>query len=222
MSISDFIREKNEKFQRNHSDIMNKLEPQLRDFSDIVLRKIASTKNNPWFAKLSQAYEGEVRGAVEVYPPVQELYEKLSELIGQEIGVGEWFTLDQNRINEFANVTEDHQWIHTDAERAKKESPYRCTVSHGFLMLSLLPRLTGSVGPINDLHTNSRMVVNCGLNRVRFPYPAKAGVQIRATTTLKEIVCLKKSIELVNEISVEEKNSKRIVCVAETILRIYV
>jgi acyl dehydratase len=105
--------------------------------------------------------------------------------------------------------------------RAKSESPFGGTIAHGFLVLSLIPELTETVNPDKQPYPEARMVVNCGLNQVRFPNPVKSGSRIRARTTLKSIVPFKRSVELVNEIKVEAENSGRIVCVAETVLKLY-
>lgn len=229
MSVVDFIKEKNEKFQKNQNELMSKIEPQLRDFSEICIQKINNTKNSTklfknsaWFIKLSQMYEGESTFDIETMSPsAHALYEKVHGQIGEVIGVGDWFEVDQERINQFAEVTEDKQWIHVDLERAKKESPFRATVSHGLLTLALIPRLTGLVDIYTNLHPEARMVVNCGLNQVRFPSPAKSGSLIRATTIVKKVSPQKKSIEVVNEIQVEVKGGIHLVCIAEVVLRIY-
>ncbi len=223
MSVVEFIKDQNQKIQKRiQVELIERIEPQIRDFSEILSKKIIDTKNSPWLSKIALIYEGQPSQFEGVSDAVRELYEKLNARLGEDVGVGEWFTVDQDRIDRFAKVTEDEQWIHVDPERAKKESPFRTTVSHGFLTLSLIPKLTESVEQNNSFSEDVRMVVNLGLNRVRFPHPAKSGSQIRAKMTLKKLVCLKKSIEIVNEITVEVRNSSRLVCVAETVMRVYV
>ena len=118
-------------------------------------------------------------------------------------------------------MTGDDQWIHTDPERAARESPFKSTIAHGFLTLSLLPRLTEAVDNTNNPYPDAKMVVNYGLNQVRFPYPVKAGTRVRARRKLINVTAMKKSIELVHETSIELENSKRFACVAETVLRLY-
>ncbi|CAN5494061.1 MaoC family dehydratase [soil metagenome] len=100
--------------------------------------------------------------------------------IGQLLGVGEWKIIDQQRIDSFADVTEDHQWIHLDAVRAAAESPYGGTVAHGFLTLSLLPKLSKDTFRVE----NARMGINYGLNKVRFLAPVTAGSRIRVRSNL--------------------------------------
>ncbi len=104
------------------------------------------------------------------------------QLVGQELGVGDWIVVDQQRIDAFADITEDHQWIHVDVERAKAESPYGATIAHGFLTLSLLPVLSSH----NYRFENSKMRVNYGLNKVRFLAPVTAGSRVRVRTVLVE------------------------------------
>ncbi|EKF21678.1 putative enoyl-CoA hydratase 1 [Mycolicibacterium hassiacum DSM 44199] len=100
--------------------------------------------------------------------------------VGSELGVSEWFDIDQQRIDAFADVTLDHQWIHVDVERARTESPYRATIAHGFLTLSLLPALSKD----NYRVENARMGLNYGLNKVRFLSPVKVGSRIRVRSEL--------------------------------------
>lgn len=100
-------------------------------------------------------------------------------LVGQELGVSEWKEIDQKRIDDFADVTEDHQWIHVDVDRAKAESPYGAPIAHGFLTLSLIPALT------KDNYTiQGKMGINYGLNKVRFLGAVTAGSRIRVRSTL--------------------------------------
>ena len=141
--------------------------------------------------------------------------------MGQETYVGKWQIIDQSCINQFADVTGDQQWIHTDPNRARKESPFKTTIAHGFLTLALLPKLTDTINEKKNFYPEARLVVNYGLNQVRFPFPVKSGSRVRARIRLKNVVTLKKSIEVINEISVEVEYRKRYACVAETVLRLY-
>ncbi|NJN45686.1 MAG: MaoC family dehydratase [Candidatus Competibacteraceae bacterium] len=100
----------------------------------------------------------------------------LQQFVGRELGVSNWVTIDQAHIDEFAECTNDHQWIHTDVERAKKESPYGATIAHGYLTLSMLSPLQNEVGLLPD---DAKQGVNYGLDRVRFMTPVKAGARIR-------------------------------------------
>ncbi|CDO31179.1 MaoC family dehydratase [Mycolicibacterium porcinum] len=100
--------------------------------------------------------------------------------IGEELGVSRWVDIDQNRIDAFADVTMDHQWIHVDVEKAEAESPYGATIAHGFLTISLIP----GVSKDNYLVQNARMGINYGLNKVRFLSPVVAGSRIRVRSQL--------------------------------------
>ena len=105
----------------------------------------------------------------------------LKEFEGKEIGVSEWMVVTQERINQFAEATEDRQWIHVDRERAKSESPFGTTIAHGFLTLSLISRLVKDVIRVGG---GVRLTINYGLNRVRFPAPVREGSKIRGRFTL--------------------------------------
>ena len=109
-------------------------------------------------------------------------YEEFASHLGQQLGVSDWLT-DQARINQFADATLDHQWIHVDPERAKVESPYKSTIAHGYLTLSLLPHLWGQIIEVNNL----KMMVNYGMDKMRFGKPVLTGSRIRLNATLKSI-----------------------------------
>ncbi len=105
----------------------------------------------------------------------------VQQFVGRELGVSAWITIDQARINEFAECTNDHQWIHVDVERSNRESPFGTTIAHGYLTLSLLAPLQFEVGVIPD---DARQAVNYGLERVRFMAPVKVGARIRMRVVL--------------------------------------
>ncbi len=148
-----------------------------------------------------------------VYKSVTEL----ENLVGQELGTSEWVTIDQERVNRFAEVTGDHQWIHVDPERAVK-GPFGTTIAHGYLTLSLLPALGATAYQIEG----SRMTVNYGLDRVRFPAPVPVGSRVRAVFALKEYKPLPDNgVQLVVVATVEREGGERPVCVAETVSRRY-
>lgn len=142
----------------------------------------------------------------------------LGELVGREIAVTDWLTVTQERIRQFAEATEDRQWIHIDPERARRESPYGATVAHGFLTLSLLSYF---VRQAIQLPGEVRRAINYGLNRVRFPAPVRAGERIRAHVHLKSYRELPESVEAVFEITVEVERAEKPCCVAEWILRYF-
>src|SRR5215470_4072975 len=101
----------------------------------------------------------------------------LKQLVGEQVGTSDWFQVSQERINAFADATEDHQWIHIDVDRAKKETPFGSTIAHGFLTLSLLPVLAAQAFKVRG---DFKMGINYGLNRLRFVSPVPAGKRVRA------------------------------------------
>ena len=140
----------------------------------------------------------------------------LKEYVGKEIGTSEWLPVAQERINQFAAATEDRQWIHLDQERAKRESPYKGTIAHGFLMLSLISRLSKDVIRIGS---GTRLIINYGLNRVRFPAPVREGSKIRGHFSLLSIRDLGEAHEAVFTCTVECEGIEKPCCVAEWIVR---
>jgi len=147
----------------------------------------------------------------------------LAPQLGSETGVGPWLTVDQERIDRFAEVTGDVQWIHTDPPRAAAESPYGATVAHGFLTLSLLPFLTQSNHPdfFQKNYPGMRLRVNYGLNRVRFPQPVVVGSRLRARTVLLNAERAGEAVEIVYRITVEIEGEEKPACVAESVVRVY-
>jgi acyl dehydratase len=108
---------------------------------------------------------------------------ELHELVGQEVAVGDWLEITQERINAFADATSDHQWIHVDVERCRTESPFGTTIAHGFLTLSLLPKFSYETVGIREAF---KMTINYGLNKLRFPNPVRCGSRVRARFLLQE------------------------------------
>ena len=144
--------------------------------------------------------------------------QSLKELVGQEIGVTEWFRVGQERIALFAEATEDRQWIHLDVARASQESPYGTTIAHGFLTLSLLSHFLKSAIQIQN---GVQFAVNYGLNRVRFPAAVRADSRIRARVALLGLKELPDSIEAVYSVTIECEQSEKPACVADWIVRYY-
>ncbi len=142
---------------------------------------------------------------------------ELPSLKGQELGTSQWIEVTQERVNTFANATDDHQWIHLDVERAKKESPFGGPVAHGLLTLSLLIPMWSQVLTVTDATT----VVNYGLNRVRFPSPVPVGGRIRLTATLTDVAEVTGGLQLTVSAVIELEGGDKPVCVAEPIFRIY-
>jgi len=137
--------------------------------------------------------------------------------IGNEVAVSDWVEITQARIDLFADATGDHQWIHTDAERAARESPYGATVAHGFLTLALLPALL-----VNALHmVDMKMGLNYGLNKVRFPAPVPVGSRLRARLTIVAIDDIADGAQILWGVVVEREGGDKPVCVAEFVMRRY-
>lgn len=141
---------------------------------------------------------------------------------GEEEGIGEWFTVDQDRINLFADATMDHQFIHVDPEKAAELSPYKVTIAHGFLTLSLIVHLGGSVPPKKpEALDGVFMGVNYGLDKVRFPAPVPVNSKIRARHRLMSAELKSpNTIQVKREVTVELEGSDKPVCVAESLTRL--
>ena len=138
----------------------------------------------------------------------------LENRIGEEVGVSPWVEMPQDRIDLFARATEDFQWIHVDRERAKK-SPFGTTIAHGYLTLSMLPKLAESTFEFSD----RKMGVNYGLNKVRFTAPVPAGSKIRGRFTLQKFEKLDGGVQVTWTVTVEREGGDKPVMVAETIGR---
>lgn len=152
-------------------------------------------------------------------PVVLERPHSLRDLVGRELSLTEWFPITQERIEAFAEVTEDRQWIHVDREHGERESPYGTTIAHGFLTLSLLSRFMKEA---IEIRGGVRMSVNYGLNRVRFPSAVRAGSKIRVRFTLQSLKEVSNALEAVWDARVEVQGSDKPCCVAEWVVRYYV
>lgn len=147
-------------------------------------------------------------------------FEKLADLaplIGQEVGLSEWVTIDQQRIQRFADATDDQQWIHTDPERASA-GPFGAPIAHGFLTLSLLPKFFAEGYKVAE----TRMGLNYGLNKVRFPAPVPVGSRLRGRFKLLSYEAIEGGAQLCVEVTVEREGASKPVCVAESLTRQYV
>lgn len=152
---------------------------------------------------------------------VEAALSQLSAQVGQEIHVSDWVEVDQARIDAFAAATGDFQWIHTDPERAARESPWKKTVAHGFLTLSLLPLLRGVAEGGEARFPGVRRIVNYGLNRVRFTNAVVAGARVRGRARVVAVEPFKGGVQITEEFTVEIDGQSRPACVAETIARLY-
>ena len=142
---------------------------------------------------------------------------ELAGLQGQELGSSDWYEVTQEAVNLFADATGDHQWIHVDVERAKKESPFGGPIAHGYLTLSLLVPLLAQVLTVSD----AVMGVNYGLNKVRFPSPVPVGSKVRASASLKEVTEFAGGLQYSLTVTVEREGGDKPVCVAEPVYRVY-
>ena len=148
---------------------------------------------------------------------MDEILQRLQPLVGTEIGVSDWFTIDQDRVDAFADATEDHQWIHVDPERAA-QGPFGTTIAHGFLTLSLTVRLGSDI----ELDVGEpRMAINYGLDRVRFTAPVPVGSRVRARVELASAEEKGGSLQVKRNITIEREGEERPAMVAEALSRYY-
>jgi acyl dehydratase len=141
----------------------------------------------------------------------------LSGWIGREVACSDWLVIEQQRIQRFAEATGDTQWIHVDAERARRESPYKSTIAHGYLTLSLIPTLMQSCVRIDGIG----MAINYGLDRVRLPAPVRVNQRIRARIVLERIEPVTGGIQVFWSATVEIENADKPACVAQMLVRYY-
>ena len=132
-------------------------------------------------------------------------YDEFAAHLGKELGVSDWLQVDQERINLFADATLDHQWIHVDVDRAKQESPYKSTIAHGYLTLSLLPHLWQEIIEVNNI----KMLVNYGMDKMRFGQPVITGSRIRLVTKLHNIQNLRGICRAEIAFSIEIENQRK-------------
>ena len=139
--------------------------------------------------------------------------DQLAAAVGTDLGTSDWFEIDQDRVNLFADATDDHQWIHIDEERAT-QGPFGGTIAHGYMTVSLIPALTKS---IFSIETDGPRL-NYGLNKVRFPNPVKVGSRVRAQATLAELADVPAGKQLVVRYTIEIEGEEKPACVAETVV----
>lgn len=142
---------------------------------------------------------------------------ELKNYVGDDLALSDWVCVTQDMIDLFAQSTGDHQWIHVDVERASRDTPFKSTIAHGFLTLSLLSKFLNDT---IDLGV-SKMGINYGLNRVRFTAPVKSGSMVRARFNLKQVVSIDDGVQLEWEVTVEAQNEVKPVLVAEWLTRRY-
>ncbi len=142
--------------------------------------------------------------------------EELLAAEGETLGTSDWLLVDQARVDLFAEATGDHQWIHVDPERAK-DGPFGQTIAHGYLTLSLLPQFSWAIWGVE----RTRLTVNYGSDKVRFPAPVPVGSRVRATAVLSSVTEAGGGLQLVTTMTVEREGGDKPVCVAQTLSRVY-
>jgi acyl dehydratase len=143
--------------------------------------------------------------------------ESLKAKVGDHLGYSDWHEVTQEQVNQFADATGDHQWIHVDPERARAESPFGGPIAHGYLTLSLAPALLGEVYSVSGV----KMGVNYGCNRVRFPAPVPVGSKLRVGATLQSVDEIPGGAQTVLALTFEVEGQEKPSCVAEAVYRFY-
>ncbi|MGD6746469.1 MaoC family dehydratase [Streptomyces sp. BH106] len=149
-------------------------------------------------------------------PRVFKDVDDLKGAVGEQLGYSDWVEIEQGRIDQFAEATGDHQWIHVDPERAK-EGPFKTTIAHGYLTLSLLPLFGPQLMKVEGM----KMGVNYGTNKVRFPAPVPVGSRLRATAKVTDVADVAGGVQVTVAFSVEREGGDKPVCVAESVSRYY-
>ena len=142
--------------------------------------------------------------------------DELRDAVGSHLGYSDWWEITQERVNAFADATDDHQFIHVDPERAA-QTPFGGPIAHGFLTLSLAVPLAREILAVEGV----RMAVNYGVNKVRFPAPVPVGSRLRAGATLMSVEDVAGGVQVVNSLTFEVEGGSKPVCVAETVSRYY-
>ncbi len=140
-------------------------------------------------------------------------FDEVSEAAGEELGSSDWVAIEQDRVDQFADATGDHQWIHVDAERAA-DGPFGGTIAHGYLTLSLLPALGSQIFSFETPGAK----LNYGVNKVRFPNPVRVGKKIRAHSSLGEVTDLPKGKQVTVKTTIEIEGEEKPACVAESVV----
>ncbi len=144
-------------------------------------------------------------------------YDEIKDLVGEDQGYSDWYEITQDKVNMFADATGDHQWIHIDVERAKKEMPTGGTIAHGYMTLSLIPMLSSQILRIEGVTRG----INYGCNKVRFTNMVPVGARVRGRQRLLEVQERAGGLQLINEFTIEIEGQDRPACVAQTISIVY-
>ena len=150
---------------------------------------------------------------------LQKAYEIMQGRVGEMTSQSEWFEITQERVDDYADVSMDHQWIHVDVERATNESPFGAPIAHGNLTLAVMGHLPVALRNEGPVIEGQKLGINYGFDRIRFPSPVPVGSKIRSTNTLRRVEIKGDMIETMTEIVVEAEGSDKPVCVAESLGR---
>jgi acyl dehydratase len=226
MKVVDILKHKGESLTKHHFEFKELMSPVFKEYWSDFVTKAHTSHLADWLRDHSKPAVNEEEKpsqeeSFELSDAAMAVFVDLQTKVGEEIHLGDWVTVDQERIDQFGIVTEDTQWIHTDPLRAAEESPFKTTIAHGFLTLSMLSRMTDSVDPDKPMFPTARMVVNVGLNEVRFLYPVKAGNNIRTRSTLQKVTPIKKGLEVERHMKVEIEGVRRTACTVVSVIRLY-
>jgi acyl dehydratase len=224
MKVANLFKHRGESMSKHHAEFLQWMSPTVRMYWEELMVKTNNSQLFTWMKDCQQPAINEdspIAEPVVLKAEAQAVYNDLQFKLGEVIHTGEWLFIDQQRIDQFGHITEDMQWIHTDPVRAEEESPFKTTIAHGFLTLALLPRLTDSVDEENSMFPTAKLVVNLGLNQVRFPYPVKSGNNIRAVSRLTKVTPIKKGLEIEREVKVEIEGIRRPGCVVTSVIQVH-
>ncbi|MEZ8827022.1 MaoC family dehydratase [Vibrio amylolyticus] len=223
MKVANLFKHRGESMSKHHAEFLQWMSPTVRMYWEELLTKTNNSQLFAWMKDFQQPAINEdapIAEPIVLKPEAQAVYDELQLKLGEVIHTGDWLLIDQQRIDQFGHITEDMQWIHTDPARAEEESPFKTTIAHGFLTLALLPRLTDSVDEENSLFPTAKLVVNLGMNQVRFPYPVKSGNNVRAVSRLTKVTPIKKGLEIEREVKVEIEGIRRPGCVVTSVIQL--
>jgi acyl dehydratase len=225
VNVLELIREQKEKLSDTQLDLNDFVSPQILEYWNEFW---SSAKKSQWMKwryddvlEVGDNLRSLQEGKSSFHSVnVEAAWHELNASINKVSYVGEWFQVDQSRINQFAQASLDDQWIHTDPDRAKNESVFKSTIAHGFLTLSLLPKLTEASGSLPTRFSGFKMQINIGLNEVRFLAPVKAGARIRAIKKVTSLELVKRGMIVEEEVIVEIDGASRPACIARPTYRL--
>lgn len=219
MKWVDLLKEKSQHIQIVNSEFIKRFEPQVREFRESINHSVSTSFASEWLSRwLTVANEDLVLPEV-LSPSVQALLEQVQKKVGQEIHCSHWLGITQQLINQFAVVTGDSQWLHVDLEKAKRDSPFKSTIAHGLLLLSLMPKLRAI--DCDQTYDSGRFIMNRGIDDAKFHAPVKPGQSIRLRAYLRRVTPAKRHIEIVEDIIIELDGSLKQVCTATVTSRVY-